>query len=699
MKKSLLLLSLLSFSLVFSSLSFSYFKLDGDETDWAEEPVLITAVDNVDGYFPSEVGAAVTDNVDVKEVKAKISGNVLYYFIRFHGGPVYPNMADKREYEGTAINRSRGYYDLMLDLDNDATTGANSHYYEAHFTPVGYLASQGVPASDAIGAESYVEIGYTGYFTPPHTEMGGVNNSGIKSLGYSAYDVSELNTQTDEGEDYSLMDVSVNKPDSAKAKAWKGTLLVEESDDSTLVNGKCQWMGHAWGTDFLEMGMELSLIQEYWKNKGENYLEEGDVIGISVRVETPADDWGVDMTPRGAFTCPALPVRPSSIKFDGDESDWASKPLLVESVDNVDGYFPSEVGAAVTDNVDVKEVKAFVNDSENTLYWFVRLWGGPAFPNMADKREFEGSAINRSRGYYDILLDLDNDATTGSNSHYYEAHFTPVGYLASQGVPSSDAIGAESYFEVGYTGYFTPPHTEMGGVNNTGIKSLGYSCYDISEIKTETDEGEDFTIYDVGVTDPDSAKAKAHDGMLLNEDSNDESLLNDVLVFNSHAWGADFLEMGQSLALVKQYWMAKKGIEVLKPGDQVGIAVRIETPADDWGVDMSPRGILEVTTGVPSSKNASVANQFRLENNYPNPFNPETSINYYVPQKSEVTIAIFNSLGQKVRTLVNETRPAGNHLVKWNGLNDAGQMVSSGVYIYKLQTNATVITKKMTLLK
>jgi|GEM_PF-672853 len=596
MRKLLMLLLTLT---LLSSTAFTQILLDGDDADWLAEPLLIEAVDNVDGYFPMEVGAAVTDIVDVKEVKAKFVGNVLYFFIRFWGGPAWPNMADQGEYEGVPINRSRGYYHLLLDLDNDITTGWNSHYYEAHYTPVGYLASQGIENTDPLGADTYLMWGSTYWKTAPHPDSGGIKNSGVRQVEYYAADVSEIVSETDAGADYDIFWNEVSKPDSAKGLAWNGTLPVMESDDETLVDGRYYWMGHAWGFDFLEVGIELTMIQQYWENKGMTYFNAGDVIGLAAMIETPADDWGVDLTPRGEISCPEIPVRPNSIAFDGDESDWAAQPVLVNAVDNVDGYFPLEVGAAVTDIVDVKEVKAFINDSEDAIYWFVRFWGGPAWPNMADQGEYEGTPINRSRGYYHLLLDVDNDATTGWDSHFYEAHYTPVGYLASQGMENADPIGADVYLMWGATYWKTPPHPDSGGIKNTGVRQVEYYAADVSEIESETDAGADYDIYWNEVTDPDSAYGLKHDGMLRVMESDDATLVDDMVYFNAHAWGYDFIEVGQALGPVKKYWMNKFGTEILKPGDVVGIAAMIETPMDDWGVDLTPRGELGVTGPAP----------------------------------------------------------------------------------------------------
>jgi photosystem II stability/assembly factor-like uncharacterized protein len=86
--------------------------------------------------------------------------------------------------------------------------------------------------------------------------------------------------------------------------------------------------------------------------------------------------------------------------------------------------------------------------------------------------------------------------------------------------------------------------------------------------------------------------------------------------------------------------------------------------------------------------------RFSLEQNYPNPFNPSTTVRYGLPQRSSVTLAVFNTLGQKITTLVNETQEAGYHGVKFDGTN-----LASGVYFYRIQAGRFVQTKKLLLLR
>tara|TARA_Y100001934_G_C12382785_1_gene793525 strand:+ start:1174 stop:2985 length:1812 start_codon:yes stop_codon:yes gene_type:complete len=96
---------------------------------------------------------------------------------------------------------------------------------------------------------------------------------------------------------------------------------------------------------------------------------------------------------------------------------------------------------------------------------------------------------------------------------------------------------------------------------------------------------------------------------------------------------------------------------------------------------------------------ASIPNTFALEQNYPNPFNPTTEIQFSLTQASKVNLTIFNVLGQKVRVLANEAKLPGTHTVRWNGLDDMGSAVSTGLYFYTLTDGNRSVTKKMALMK
>jgi hypothetical protein len=110
------------------------------------------------------------------------------------------------------------------------------------------------------------------------------------------------------------------------------------------------------------------------------------------------------------------------------------------------------------------------------------------------------------------------------------------------------------------------------------------------------------------------------------------------------------------------------------------------------------RGFSELTvlglTGVTREASPGLPGTFELYQNYPNPFNPGTIIQYNLPHSSQVSLKVYNLLGQEVRTLVNESKPAGAYTVHFNG-----DGIASGVYFYRLRAGSYVQTKKFLLLR
>jgi hypothetical protein len=124
-------------------------------------------------------------------------------------------------------------------------------------------------------------------------------------------------------------------------------------------------------------------------------------------------------------------------------------------------------------------------------------------------------------------------------------------------------------------------------------------------------------------------------------------------------------------------------------GIALPVAQNINTTTDITSVQEPASGSLPVT--------------YTLDQNYPNPFNPSTQIRFSLPVASGVHLTVYNVLGQEISTLMNGVVPAGQHVVVWDGRNNAGAPVSSGVYFYRLQANSGSATfssvRKMLLLK
>ena len=97
----------------------------------------------------------------------------------------------------------------------------------------------------------------------------------------------------------------------------------------------------------------------------------------------------------------------------------------------------------------------------------------------------------------------------------------------------------------------------------------------------------------------------------------------------------------------------------------------------------------------------AIPTTYELSQNFPNPFNPATTIRYGLPKAERVTLKIYNLLGAEVATLVNdEPKAAGYHAAIWDGRDGNGRVVASGVYVYRLQAGSSVIiTKKLVMVK
>ncbi len=90
---------------------------------------------------------------------------------------------------------------------------------------------------------------------------------------------------------------------------------------------------------------------------------------------------------------------------------------------------------------------------------------------------------------------------------------------------------------------------------------------------------------------------------------------------------------------------------------------------------------------------------FSLSQNFPNPFNPQTQIKYALPVDCDVKVTIYNLLGQRVGVLVDEHQSAGYKAAFWDGKDEQGVEVASGIYFYRIQAGEFMQTKKMLLLK
>ena len=128
-------------------------------------------------------------------------------------------------------------------------------------------------------------------------------------------------------------------------------------------------------------------------------------------------------------------------------------------------------------------------------------------------------------------------------------------------------------------------------------------------------------------------------------------------------------------------WNVRGSDATYELSDAAGQAIGSRLIAGDGSIVIRNNAVNQIILKVVG---AGIPTSYALYQNYPNPFNPSTTIKFDLPVDSRVTVEVYNLLGQRVRTLVNETRKAGYHVAEWNGTGDAGQLLSSGVYFLRI---------------
>ena len=154
----------------------------------------------------------------------------------------------------------------------------------------------------------------------------------------------------------------------------------------------------------------------------------------------------------------------------------------------------------------------------------------------------------------------------------------------------------------------------------------------------------------------------------------------------------------------------------LNPGESEVVTVRVDVPIDisadsidyvylfatsqaNFAIMDVDRGLLDAKTTAIFDEEVGVPDRYFLAQNYPNPFNPSTTIAYGLEAGGHTTVTVYNLLGQQVALVLDEYKPAGNHVATWDGHDHNGLSVPSGIYFYRIQSGLFKQTRKMVLLK
>jgi hypothetical protein len=151
--------------------------------------------------------------------------------------------------------------------------------------------------------------------------------------------------------------------------------------------------------------------------------------------------------------------------------------------------------------------------------------------------------------------------------------------------------------------------------------------------------------------------------------------------------------------------IAIAGIHELANGTMVTIGIRLKNKEAKLDISGFARLNDNEAIALGNTSIREIPFSYGLQNNYPNPFNPTTTIQYQIPDNAHVRLVVYNMLGQIVRTIVDQPQEAGYYSVQWDGRNNYGGSVSSGIYVYRIsavrdgQAGSFVASKKMNLIK
>ena len=163
-------------------------------------------------------------------------------------------------------------------------------------------------------------------------------------------------------------------------------------------------------------------------------------------------------------------------------------------------------------------------------------------------------------------------------------------------------------------------------------------------------------------------------------------------------WHAEFKNHGDSLLFFNI--LGDSIIEITSGFEGIGEDTLMLTVTDTSGASDTSSIFIQITLPVGvNDRFDALPEKFELFQNYPNPFNPTTTIMYALPVRSDVTLRIYDLMGQEILKISYEDMSAGYHEERWNGLNQSGRKVASGIYIFRLNAGDFTATKKMLLLK
>ncbi len=359
------------------------------------------------------------------------------------------------------------------------------------------------------------------------------------------------------------------------------------------------------------------------------------------------------------------------------------------SVDSESNYFDISMEMKPLLETDINGLDFQLETGENLSQSFVITNSGGSILNYViqtaepDSRGIEGSLVSCQATSYtpgescDWLFTIENNSADGEWIKGVEIEF-PTGITVNEANDFIGGSGGAMVFD-GNTG-------EAPTINWVGETSMGYGVLHDGQMATAS----------VNV----SLDAALMDDLMLN-----------YTIFGD-GYGVDPHTISGTMEISYPFgWIdISPQSGPLAAGESETINVTVDTEGlepGDYFIDLiltdndTNNLILPVTLAleISDSYDETIPPSSALISNYPNPFNPETTISFNLAQDDLIDLEIFNIKGEKIRSLANGIYPAGSYSLVWKGLDDAGKPVASGIYFYKLKSKNIDVTRKMLLMK
>jgi hypothetical protein len=379
-----------------------------------------------------------------------------------------------------------------------------------------------------------------------------------------------------------------------------------------------------------------------------------------------------------------------TITIDGNFDDWANVPMAAtdpaDDVHDTDGNYPDDGAPEYVEytDVDILEVK-FTNDAEN-LYGYIKATGEIGRTSIKD----QPAGSKDGRYYFIFTIDVDDNDTTGyrlKNGGYYPDSF---GYDMNMEV--------EFYNEAFNTGHY---------INHEYISQIDLDANGVKDLEDQVVRlaPGTYDYYTQWVTFPDSSWVLVSDrGPVY------QGIITIAVSANGHEaeikvpmWG--FLWTPEGKRIIDVGYTIDVSASLEGSGELSEQAINSGSTNGSksvWGSDTAEPFsyvVAETVTGiaVDSPIKRALPSTPVLYTNFPNPFNPQTTISYDLPDHAFVRITIYDILGREIITLIEENQAFGYHQTVWNGEDELGNTVSSGVYLYHLKAGSYSLVQKMVL--